>query len=230
MVRWLVAKTAAPRQSDNPQVIEILDLGISNVASVRFALSQVCEASVSVICDSSESRNPRLFVLPGNGNFGEGMSQLEDKGFLDLLQSGYNNSSFRLFGICLGMQLLGRSSSESPHAQGMGFVDGVSLRLNDPNSPPLQVPRIGWAPVAKADPKHFQDLDLGEEDDVFFSHSYHLAQTESLPELLVSKFGGQRILAGFRSEKLFGLQFHPEKSSATGLRFLRSSIDWAGLQ
>lgn len=212
-------------------MIEILDLGVSNVSSVVSALSDVSKNRVKAVSEAGDSRKPELLVIPGNGTFDSGMRQLKLRGFDRLILEHYHQRQKKVLGLCLGMQLMGNTSSESIGTTGLGLVSASTSHLQELNQNAETVPRIGWHEVFWEDASvenHFSIEKPGEH--VFFAHSYYLELFEENATRLLTKFGDETYLAGFVSGDLCGLQFHPEKSSFSGLKILSEIISWAGIE
>ena len=212
-------------------MIEVLDLGVSNVSSVVSAFDEVSKHRVRVIDSKIDSSQPELLVIPGNGTFEAGMRQLKSSGLDQVVSEHYQHRGKKVVGLCLGMQLMGKESEESPVETGLGLVRGRTRHLESLNQKSETVPRIGWHEVfwdRDHEEKRLLNHNLGEH--MFFAHSYHLELSEMNVSRLITRFGDETYTAGFISDRLCGLQFHPEKSSFAGLRLLRQIIDWAGIE
>jgi imidazole glycerol-phosphate synthase subunit HisH len=194
--------------------IAVLDYGMGNLRSVEKALERA-GASTVVTSKPSEARAADGLVLPGVGAFPQAMRNLRDLG-LDRLLSDVVASGVPTLGICLGMQLLFEGSSENEGSDGLGFMHGSVERLPAPG---LKVPLIGWSEVRwlKA-----SLLTEGLPDCPFyFVHSFAPFDTTEEDRLGATEYGGQVVCAVERPP-LYGVQFHPEKSSVNGLRLLEN--------
>jgi len=217
-------------------MIEILDLGLNNLTSLRSALGDSTNAKIRVVSSADDSGSPRLLILPGTGSFGAAMQVLRENGFSDVLRRQQTSSSFFLAGICLGAQLLAIQSEESPGVDGLGFVRGSVERL-----PRIvgdmdllgRVPHVGWSALERdggnigRNSFHFDEKNQG---DVYYSHSYHVVLDEPQAEILWSRRGRERFVAAFRKDLVSGYQFHPEKSSKAGQRVISEMLNWAGIE
>lgn len=209
-------------------MIEVIDIGLSSIGSVKNAFQELTNVNVKVISNADQSDSPRVFVLPGNGNFGEASMRLEREGFKELLVDHVNTYKGKLIGICLGMQLLASGSDESPEQLGLGLVDMHAQKLIKVKDEDANPPNIGWAELSR-EGNSFADLHL--MGSVFFSHSFAFAKPKLSPEsleVLTSNFGSHEFVAAMRNEHILGFQFHPEKSSLYGSMLLQSSLKWAG--
>ena len=203
--------------------IEILDLGINNIKSVVSVFQEQLQITdtLSVICDSSESKSPDLLVLPGLGSFGFGMAEIRKRNFDNLIFHS-TNKRVRLVGICLGMQLLGNSSEESPGVVGLGLIEGSSKKLVRQNKE--RIPNIGWAPTTPSARNDF--LSLSKDRDFYFVHSYTLEPVDSTNILCSTRYGEAEFVSGVISEEVIGFQFHPEKSAKAGAELISEVIAW----
>ena len=212
--------------SDN-RSIDVLDLGINNISSVVSGLKAASPlADVNVATRLEElSTKPLLTVLPGNGSFGAGMAALERTGLgahLKKLATGGEP----VFGICLGLQLLFDSSEESPGAEGLGLVSGVVRRLPIIADSGVQT-NIGWAPLSGSGSSDSQLKFEPLMRDVYFVHSYYVEPEFQEDIVLESKYDNFVFAAAVRREMTFGVQFHPEKSSNSGIEIIKSVVEWA---
>ena len=211
-------------------MIEIIDLGINNVASVRSSIQSIYRGSVRVITKPEDSENPRLIVIPGTGAFGAAIEQIDTMGFRGFIQTKYKETKTFILGICLGMQLLGTSSEESPGVAGLGLVEAKTDSLPTFAGPDGRRPHVGWATINPGKPGDFADSSDSHSRDVYFSHSFHLVPESPRYELLVSLRGDIPFVAGIRAGQVAGFQFHPEKSSQTGLSIIQSIVRWSNLE
>jgi glutamine amidotransferase len=195
--------------------IAVVDYGMGNLRSVEKALERSGAAAV-VTRDHDELRACDGIVLPGVGAFPKAIRNICDLG-LDGLLGERLDAGVPTLGICLGMQLLFESSSENEGSEGLGFLPGRVERLPAPG---LKVPLIGWTPVRWA--KHSAlTADLPEECPFYFVHSFAPVGTLEEDRLGTAEYGEQFVCAVERPP-LYGVQFHPEKSSVHGLRLLEN--------
>jgi glutamine amidotransferase len=203
--------------------VEVLDLGINNLASLRRGLLEAGAPQLRVIADASESRGADLMVLPGVGAFGAAVTELEARG-LDRLVSDHVAAGGYLFGVCLGMQLLGTSSEETPLARGLGLVPGQVRKLIA--GPDARVPNMGWSGLQAAESSDDFPT-LRKHLDFYFVHSYAMVPDDDADVLTTTMFGEVPFVSGVLREKVLGLQFHPEKSSRAGNRLLADVVAWS---
>jgi glutamine amidotransferase len=192
--------------------IAIVDYGMGNLRSVEKALEHV-GVTARVTSDHDEVRTAEGVVLPGVGAFPRAMERIRDLG-LDELVAERRESGVPLLGICLGLQLLFESSSELSGDMGLGLLGGPVGALEADG---LKVPHIGWAPVRWERESQLTE-GIPSETPFYFVHSFAPRPTQD--ELLGTAEYGSRFACAAERDNVFGVQFHPEKSSAAGLRLL----------
>ena len=195
--------------------IAVVDYGMGNLRSVEKALSRT-GAEAEVTRDHGRLRSADGIVLPGVGAFPKAMRNLRELG-LDTLVKGISSGGVPVLGICLGMQLLFESSSENEGSEGLGLLTGPVERLPAPG---LKVPLIGWSSVAWARRSPLTE-ELPDECPFYFVHSYAPAAVAD-EDVLGTTEHGERFVCAVERGSVFGVQFHPEKSSNAGLRLLRN--------
>ena len=199
-------------------MIAILDYDAGNLKSVEKALTYLGEES-KITRDIHEVEAADKLILPGVGSFGAAMEQLKKYEIDKMLQEAALAGK-PILGICLGLQLLFDDSEECPGVEGLHLLKGRILRI--PDTKGLKIPHIGWNSLElQNNGRLFEGI--GDEPYVYFVHSYYLEAKE--PEIVtaVSEYGVQ-IHASVESGNVFACQFHPEKSSDTGLSILRNFV------
>ncbi len=194
-------------------MIAVLDYGIGNLRSAEKALQYV-GADARLVTSAAEAAAAEAVVLPGVGAFGACMQALRVTG-LDGVALDAAGSGKPFLGICVGMQLLYEGSEESPGVSGLGILAGLIRRLPDGlRRPQMQWNRMYWD---ASSPTHPLLAGLGPEPWVYFVHSYAAPVG---PETVAWCDYGGRVPAVVGQGSVWATQFHPEKSSATGLALL----------
>lgn len=196
----------------------IIDYDAGNLRSVEKALQALGEETV-ITRDRDEILSADRVILPGVGAFGDAMEKLHQYGLVEIIRQVVQNGT-PFLGICLGLQLLFEESEESQGVLGLGILKGKIRRI--PDTPGLKIPHMGWNSLTlRPGTRLFSGL--GEEPYVYFVHSYYLEAAD--PEIVAASADyGVVIHAAVESGNVFACQFHPEKSSDTGLQILKNFI------
>ena len=198
-------------------MIAIVDYGVGNLFSLRSSLAKLGLEAV-VTADPEGLRKADRLILPGVGAFADAMAKLEATGLVPVLKE--EAAKKPLLGICLGMQLLFERSYEYGTHAGLGLIPGEVCPLEpDLTDKSLKVPQIGWNAlhIVREDPL-FRYIQEGEY--VYYVHSYY-AKHCAESTLAVSEYSIP-VTGAVRCGKVYGTQFHPEKSGDTGLRILKA--------
>ncbi|MEX2448046.1 MAG: imidazole glycerol phosphate synthase subunit HisH [Solirubrobacterales bacterium] len=195
-----------------PARICILDYGMGNLRSVEKALEHV-GASATISADAGLARAADGLILPGVGAFPKAIERVRALG-LDELIGERREAGVPILGICLGLQLLFDSTTELGGARGLGVLPGPVAELDTGG---LKLPHIGWSPVRWERPSPLTD-GIESETPFYFVHTF--APQPGGEDLLGSAAYGARFACAAQRDNVFGVQFHPEKSSAAGLRLL----------
>jgi glutamine amidotransferase len=193
--------------------IAILNYGMGNLRSVQKALERV-GLSASISSDPAGARDADGVILPGVGAFPAAMRRVRELE-LDTFIAERVEAGGSVLGICLGLQLLFESSTEHGGAAGIGLLPGEVTELDAPG---LKLPHIGWEQVRWERPSPLTE-GLPSETPLYFVHSFGVRPRDPSDILGTAKWGSRFVCAVARPP-LYGAQFHPEKSSAAGLRLL----------
>jgi glutamine amidotransferase len=194
--------------------IAVVDYGMGNRRSVEKALAHV-GARASVTSDPAELRAAAGLVVPGVGAFPRAMENLRELGLDDLLRERVASGT-PVLGVCLGMQLAFDSSVERGGTAGLGIIAGEVRALE---AGTLKLPHIGWNEVRFSNPRSPLVEDLPQQCAFYHVHSFAPVPTRTEDVLGTAEYGASFVSA-VEKGSFYGVQFHPEKSSAAGLRLL----------
>ncbi|MDD6266964.1 MAG: imidazole glycerol phosphate synthase subunit HisH [Clostridium sp.] len=199
-------------------MIAIIDYDAGNIKSVEKAIQYLGEDAV-ITRDRDLILNSDKVILPGVGSFGDAMTKIRE---YDLVNTIYDvvDKKTPFLGICLGLQLLFKTSEESEGVTGLGLLDGRIIRI--PDAPGLKIPHMGWNSLnIKPGATLFQGIE--DQSYVYFVHSYYL-QAEHEEDVAATTVYSTKIHASVEHENIYACQFHPEKSSRVGLQILKNFI------
>jgi glutamine amidotransferase len=194
----------------------LVESPLANLASIRGALLET-GADLEVTADPRRVERAERVVLPGVGSFPVAMRWLDGSGLTEALRNAAANDA-AILGICLGHQLLFEKSEEGALSAGVALLEGEVTKLSDR----LPLPLVGWGQVAFAADPLFEGIASPAE--FYFVHSFRAAPTKSSDVVATASYG-EAYPAAVRRGRICGVQFHPEKSSAAGLRLLSNFLE-----
>ena len=195
--------------------IAVVDYGGANLGSVLKAFRHV-GAPAELSADPAVLGHADALVVPGDGAFGATVNEIRERGLDRLIGEAVADGRWVL-GICIGMQVLFEESEEHGRHRGLGFLAGRVRRLETG----MPVPHMGWNRLRWPRPHPLMDgIEQGRH--VYFVHSYFC---DAAPELVVATTDyGQDFAAIVARDNILGVQFHPEKSQAPGLRLIENFV------
>jgi glutamine amidotransferase len=198
--------------------ITIIDYGMGNIGSVANMIKKAGGEAI-ITSNKHEILRAKKLLLPGVGAFDAGMTNLNQKGLVNVIKEAVNNSDTSLLGICLGMQLL-LDKSEEGELSGIGLISGTVHRFVSDNIS-IKIPHMGWNSIQIKN--HNQLMHSLDESRYYFVHSYYVKCNN--PEDVVST---THYILDFdsivRKKNVYGAQFHPEKSHKYGLSLFQNFI------
>ncbi len=199
--------------------LALIDYGAGNLHSVHNALKAAGAEDIQVTADPEIVLRADRIVLPGVGAFAHCMEALSAiDGMIAAMEQRVRTQRAPFLGICVGMQLLADAGVEHGTTQGLGWITGT-VRAIMPAAE-LKIPHMGWndvVPVANAP--------LIEHGEAYFLHGYHFDAANTDDILATTDHGGPLVAAVGR-DNIIGVQFHPEKSQAYGINFLKRFLEW----
>ena len=201
-------------------MIAIIDHGMGNLGSVQNMLRKI-GADGERTADPDEIRRADKLILAGIGSFDGALDRLNELGLVDVLDDLVLERRVPILGVCLGMQLMARSSEEGRRT-GLGWVDAEVRRFSFPPESHLPVPHMGWAVV---EPTRLSPLfqDASDELRFYFSHAYHVVCHDPADVAATATYGYDFVAAVHRGN-IMGTQFHPEKSHVFGAEVYRRFV------
>jgi imidazole glycerol-phosphate synthase subunit HisH len=197
-------------------MIVVVDYDAGNLRSVTKALESL-GADVRVSGSPSDVETADKVVLPGVGAFGKAVRSLESKSLMGpLAEAATGGRPF--LGICLGMQLLYAESAEDPGIRGLGVIPGKVVRFTAGG----KIPHLGWNAVSQRDESPLWN-GLTDGSFFYFAHSYYGVPDDASVVSGETEYGAS-FASAVRRDRLFGIQFHPEKSQTAGLRLLANFV------
>jgi glutamine amidotransferase len=197
--------------------VYIVDTGLANIGSVARMIQKV--GGVSHICKNPDEINREgKVILPGVGHFDHGMEALHAHGFDHSFWNGLIQSNTPVMGICLGMQLLCRSSEEGT-STGLGLIPADVKKFRFDQDVNLKVPHMGWnivEPGVENPLLPFREV----EQRFYFVHTYKVVPDSDDIVIGRANYGGY-FCAAFQSKNIYGVQFHPEKSHQYGMELFK---------
>jgi glutamine amidotransferase len=208
--------------------VAIVDYGLGNLFSINqaceyFGLTPVITSSSKVIAESD------ALILPGVGAFGNAMNYLKENFLIEPLLN-FAKTGKPFLGICLGMQLLFSESEEFGNYKGLNLIEGKILRFppKNKNGQINRIPQINWNQIYLNSSEEWKKSplqDIEDGDYMYFVHSYYAAPKNLNSVLSFTDFGGIRYASSTIFENIIGMQFHPEKSGAHGLKIYKRWIE-----
>jgi glutamine amidotransferase len=204
-------------------MVTIINYGVGNLGSIRNMLSRIGVNSV-ISSVPDEIIAAEKLILPGVGNFDNGMEQLHKRNLIPLLNLKVIERQTPILGICLGAQLLSKSSEEG-NSKGLGWINAKTVAFSKEKMQSNQkVPHMGWSNISDfKQSKLFSNM--YEDPRFYFVHSYHLIVDEP-KECMVQAEYGYSFAAGIEKGNILGVQFHPEKSHKFGMKILENFVKY----
>ena len=203
------------------QTIAIVDYGMGNVRSVQKALEFVAPNDNCILTsDSQIIRDSDRVVFPGQGAMGSCIKALESNSLIEEIKSSFESKPF--LGICLGLQLLFDYSEENNGTKGLSFIPGKVVKFTNNK---LTIPHMGWNNVNQVR-EHPLWYKITNNSRFYSVHSYYVEPIDSNYVYGTTDYGYE-FASAIAFDKIFAVQFHPEKSQSDGLQLLRNFVSWS---
>ncbi|MDZ4795436.1 MAG: imidazole glycerol phosphate synthase subunit HisH [Bacteroidota bacterium] len=202
--------------------VAIIDYGLCNLGSVKRAFEEN-GAEAYITKNPSELADATHIVLPGVGAFPDAMANLEKDGMVEAIRENVVEYKIPFLGICLGMQLMCQFGLEVVMTEGINLVPGEVIPFPD-TLKNIRVPHIGWNEVHLLNNSVlFYKIPNGT--DFYFVHSYHCSKIPQ-ENVIATTPHGYDFISAFQQDNIFGVQFHPEKSSKAGFQLIKNFIHY----
>jgi len=200
--------------------VVIVDYGMGNIRSIVSTLKYLGVEDVVLGSEFEILNSADKIILPGVGSFGKAIARIKQKKIDKYLNEIVLNDKRSLLGICLGMQLLGMSSTEDGQNEGLGYVNGQVRKFDNAL---IKVPHVGFNQVKVNNKLKLYDGFNDEFGDFYFTHSYRMISNDNINQCYCNY--QDDFVASFEQNNIAGVQFHPELSQTNGLKLFKNFID-----
>ena len=201
-------------------MIAIIDYDMGNLGSIKNMIKKIGGQSI-ISNNKSDLMKAEGIILPGVGSFDTGVRNLKKYDLYNYIQDLAKDKKIPILGICLGMQLLCKSSEEGKEI-GLGLVEANAIKFSDNDI--LKIPHMGWSFVQKTKPSILLD-DFTDDPRFYFVHSYYVKCDQENDILGITKYGID-FHSAFEKNNIFGVQYHPEKSHKFGMTLLKGFLKY----
>lgn len=201
-------------------MVAIIDYGLGNLASVAKAFKRT-GAQIIISSDKNLIDKASHLVLPGQGAFADGINNIRKLKLDEIIYQQVLKKRKPILGICLGMQLMADKGYENGEHQGLGLIEGETIKIEATDN--IRLPHIGWDNV-KIEKKSPLFSEIPNNSDFYFLHSYHLSSPNKSLTVATCDYG-QKFVVSLNKENIFATLFHPEKSHEFGLRLVKNFLE-----
>lgn len=199
----------------------IVDYGMGNLNSVKKVMDRL-KVECVISSDPIAVRDSQKIILPGVGHFAKAMDNLAKMTLIDSLHEAVLEKKKPLLGICLGMQLLAKSSEEGD-AEGLGWLDAEVVRFDVSDKLKFKIPHMGWNRISFNKESRLLK-NIPDMSQFYFVHSYHIKLGNRADSLCETDFD-YVFSSAVEKDNIFGVQFHPEKSHDAGAQMLKNFVE-----
>lgn len=201
-------------------MITIIDYGMGNLRSIYRKIEKE-NKDVSISANPNDIILADKIILPGVGHFGSAINNIKSNNFWDAINEHVLVKKKPVLGICLGMQLMAKSSEEG-NVSGFGWFDADVVQFEMADKLAFKVPHTGWNSAVKQKKSNLFD-DISDEASFYFVHSYHIKCNDSRDISAITNYSYDFVSA-IEKDNIFGVQFHPEKSHSQGQKLFKNFI------
>lgn len=199
-------------------MIGIIDYGVGNIKAFTNIYKNL-NIPFKIVKDISEFENITKLILPGVGSFDHAMTSLENSGMREKLDELVLEKKIPVIGICVGMQMLAKSSEEGT-LNGLGWIDGIVKKFDKSKIKNAPLPHMGWNNL-KIEKKNKIFDNLEENPRYYFLHSYYF-ECENKEDVIATATYGEKFDCMINHKNIYGIQCHPEKSHHNGMQLLKN--------
>lgn len=199
-------------------MIGIIDYGVGNIKAFSNIYKNL-NIPFKIVKDISEFENITKLILPGVGSFDHAMTSLENSGMREKLDELVLEKKIPVIGICVGMQMLAKSSEEGT-LNGLGWIDGIVKKFDKSKIKNAPLPHMGWNNL-KIEKKNKIFDNLEENPRYYFLHSYYF-ECENKEDVIATATYGEKFDCMINHKNIYGIQCHPEKSHHNGMQLLKN--------
>lgn len=204
-------------------IVGIVNFKMGNINSVSNALNFLgCENKIINTVEDFE--NITHIILPGVGSFNDAMINLNKLNFVSKIKEKVFEEKKKILGICLGMQLLGISSTENGFTKGLSLIDNKVEKFSKQDVKENNIPHVGFNNINIIDDKNGFFKNLTNKSNFYFVHSYRMEINNLKTDFALCNYGTD-FLAAFKFRNIYGVQFHPEKSQSCGIQILTNFLN-----
>ncbi|MDC0616597.1 imidazole glycerol phosphate synthase subunit HisH [Candidatus Pelagibacter ubique] len=202
--------------------IIIIDFGMGNIISLKNIFDYLgCKTIIS--SNYQDIKNFSHIILPGVGSFKKAMENLKSLNLNEEILEHITIKEKKILGICLGMQLLGSSSTENGFSEGLNLISNKVVKFDDLKFEKLKFPHVGFNNIKiRNNNSNFLDK-INDMDNFYFNHNYFMTIGNIKEDYATCDYG-DTFISAFKKNNLFGVQFHPEKSQSSGIKFLSNFL------
>jgi glutamine amidotransferase len=201
-------------------MLVIVDYKMGNLHSVKKKLDFLKVDSV-ISSDPAILLSASKLILPGVGHFGRAMENLRKLNLIDALNEAVIEKKTPVLGICLGMQLMAKSSEEGD-VEGLGWFDADVIKIQVSDTIKFKIPHIGWNTINN-EKESILMQDIADESEFYFVHAYHM-QCHDTNDILNTTTYNRKMVSAIEKNNIFGVQYHPEKSHEVGEKLISNFI------